>query len=124
MFKCKECEPNFNSQSALEDHLNKYHLQSKSTDTQSHEDNTCPICSKGFMSKESMHDHFKESHMNPIDIRKNQTLSDLITDEAKEIVIESKTEEMTLEEYDKVLDKYEALYCTEDEDSENDTSKT
>ena len=99
MFKCKECEPNFNSQSALEDHLNKYHLQSKSTDTQSHEDNTCPICSKGFMSKESMHDHFKESHMNPIDTQKHQTLSAMITNEAKETIVRSEDDEMFIGKY-------------------------
>ena len=82
-------------------------------------DKECLICSKVFITKESMENHFRESHMNPIDIRQTQTLSHLITDEGKAIVIESKTEEC-----DKVLDQYEALYCTEDEDSDSDISKT
>ena len=119
MFKCTDCGQNFKSQNTLENHVDREHkMQGIDNDKE------CPICGKVFITKETMQDHFKESHMNPIDIRKNQTLSDLITDEAKEIVIDSKTEEMTLEEYDKVLDKYEALYCTEDEDSENDIRKT
>ena len=58
--------------------------------------------------------------MNPIllaiDTQQHQTLSALITTEAKETV-RSEHDEMTLDEYDKMLDKYEALYTTDDEES-------
>ena len=59
------------------------------------------------MAKEIMLEHFKV-HMNPIDHQQRQTLSALITNEAKEIIVDSKSEEMTLDDYDKLLDKYEA----------------
>ena len=67
MFNCKECWKTLKSQCVLEEHLNKDHVQSKSTYSQFYEDDFCPICSKGFMSKQNMLDHFKERHMNPID---------------------------------------------------------
>ena len=62
--------------------------------------------------------------MNPIDSQQQQTLSALITDEAKEMIMQTKTDEMTIEEYDKLLDKYEALYATDNEESENSNSET
>ena len=57
--------------------------------------------------------------MNPIDTQQNQTLSALITTEAKEMV-RSEHDEMTLDEYDKMLDNYEALYATDDESSDSE----
>ena len=53
-----------------------------------------------------------------------QTLSALITDEPKEMVVKTKTDEMSFEDYDKLLDKYEALYATDNEESENSNSET
>ena len=57
--------------------------------------------------------------MNPIDSQHNQTLSALITTEAISFKkkVRSEHDEMTLDEYDKMLDKYEALYATDDEES-------
>ena len=117
MFMCKECGQYCNSQRALEEHYNKEHIQSSTTYTQFDEDNNCPICSKGFMSKQNMLDHIKEHHMNQIDTQQNQTLSALITTEAKANIVRSEHDEMTLDDYDKMLDKYEALYATDDEES-------
>ena len=123
LFKCTECGKDFKSQINLENHVNNDHLKKKSTYNQIDEDNTCPICSKGFISKENMQEHFKENHMNPIDSQKQQTLSALITDEAKEMVMRTKTDEMTPEDYDKLLDKHEALYATDNEESANSDSE-
>ena len=52
--------------------------------------------------------------MNAIDILKNQTLSTIITHETKEIIVKERTKEMTSEEYDKILDEYEAKYVESD----------
>ena len=52
--------------------------------------------------------------MNAIDILKKQTLSTLITHEAKEIIVEERIKEMTPEDYDKLLNKYEAKYPESD----------
>ena len=120
MFKCKECGQNSESKNASEEHLKKDHVQSKPTFTKSDEDKICPICGKGFMAKEIMLEHFKV-HMNPIDPQQRQTLSALITNEAKEIIVDSKNEEMTLDDYDKLLDKYEALYPPTDDEESSDS---
>ena len=45
--------------------------------------------------------------MNPIDNQQHQTRSALITNEAKETIVQSKNYEMTLDDSDKLLDKYE-----------------
>ena len=64
--------------------------------------------------------HFKE---NEINIRKHQTLSALVNIEAKETVLESETESLTMEELEKLLDKYEAKINEFDEfeTSDNET---
>ena len=85
-------------------------LSSKLIDNKPEDDGTCPICNESFNNKTKMLDHFKENHMNAIDTNKVQTLSTLITDEAKHIIVKGKTEEMTVEDYDKLLDEYEAKY--------------
>jgi uncharacterized C2H2 Zn-finger protein len=64
-FKCTDCGQNFKSQNTLEKHVNREHKIQEIED-----DNECPICGKLFITKKTMQDHFKESHMNPIDIRK------------------------------------------------------
>ena len=48
--------------------------------------------------------------MNAIDIHRDQTLSALITNESKDLIVKEITEEMTLEDYYKLLDEYEAKY--------------
>ena len=53
------------------------------------------------MSKQNMLDHFKEHHMSPIDPQQIQTLSAVITTEAKETV-RSEHDEMTLDDYSKM----------------------
>ena len=41
--------------------------------------------------------------------------------EAKETIVRSKHDEMTLDDYDKLLYKYEALYATDEESSDSET---
>ena len=94
----------------LEEHVIKIHVKPKLIDNKPEDDGICPICNESFNNKTKMLDHFKENHMNAIDTNKIQTLSTLITDEAKHIIVKGKTEEMTVEDYDKLLDEYEAKY--------------
>ena len=120
MFKYKENGQISKSNSTFEEHLKKDHVQSKQPYTKSDEDKSCPICGKCFMTREIMLEHFKV-HMNPIDPQQRQTLSALITNEAKEIIVDSKNEEMSIDDYDKLLDKYEALYPPTDDEESSDS---
>ena len=74
----------------------------------SKEDKICPICGEAYRTETDVECHFKEKHLNEIDTRKHQTLSTLVNNEAKETLLESETESLTIEEMDKLLDKYEA----------------
>ena len=64
-----------------------------------------------------MLEHFKEHHMNKIDTQQNQTLSAVITTEAKANIVRGEHDENMLDDYDKMLDMYEALYATDNEES-------
>ena len=54
------------------------------------------------MSKQNMLEHFKEHHMNKIDTQQNQTLSAVITTEAKANIVRGEHDENMLDDYDKM----------------------
>ena len=56
--------------------------------------------------------------MNGIEINKNKTLSALIKNEAKENILNSKTESLTMEEFD--IDRYETKMDQFDEFENSD----
>ena len=116
MFNCDQCNYKTKKEFWLIKHKNtnhgtmnenRDHLETGKSKCVSKEDKICPICGEAYRTETDVECNFKEKHLNEIDTRKHQTLSALVNIEAKETVLESETESLTIEEMDKLLDKYE-----------------
>ena len=108
LMKCSVCDYSCKRKGTLKKHINTKHP------------NICPICGESFKTEAKVEIHFKERQMNRIDNNKHQRLSALINNEAKESVLESKTESLTTEELDNLLDKYESKMDQFDEFENSD----
>ena len=109
--KCEDCSKICKSDDDMEKHIKSCHIEtSEKYDLSGIDSSMCPICGKNCQTKTKVCEHFEKDHMENKEGYKNQSLSDILTLEAKKSLTENCDEdiEWTNENVDELLDRFEA----------------